>query len=160
MLLVADGTPLMRLIGSDLACRRGGREVFAGVNFSVAAGEALTVTGRNGAGKSSLLRLICGLLRIARGRLAIEGGDDELTIGEQAHYLGHLDALKPSLSVAENLRFWAGYLGDATGDLVEPLAGGRPRSARRPAGRLSFGRAKAAAVDRAPGRGQTPALAA
>ncbi len=112
----------MRLIGSDLACRRGGREVFAGLNFSVAAGEALTVTGRNGAGKSSLLRLICGLLRIARGRLAIEGGDDELTIGEQAHYLGHLDALKPSLSVAENLRFWAGYLGDGTGDLVEPLA--------------------------------------
>jgi heme exporter protein A len=139
----------MRLIGSDLACRRGGREVFAGVSFRVAAGEALTISGRNGAGKSSLLRLVCGLLRVARGRLAIEGGDDELTIGEQAHYLGHQDALKPSLSVAENLRFWAGFLGDGTGDLAGPLAAvGLDQLADLPAAYLSAGQKRRLSIAR------------
>src|ERR1700728_3892387 len=102
---------MMRLSASDLACRRGSRDVFAGVNFTLAGGEALIVSGRNGAGKSSLLRLVAGLVRLAHGRIVLDGGDPELTIGEQAHYVGHQDALKPSLSVAENLRFWAGYFG-------------------------------------------------
>jgi heme exporter protein A len=111
----------MRLSASDLACRRGGRDVFAGVNFSVESGEALTVRGRNGAGKSSLLRMIVGLVRVAAGRLDLAGGDVELTIGEQAHYLGHLDALKPSLTVGENLRFWSLFFGTAA-DVRQPLA--------------------------------------
>ena len=101
----------MRLEGSGLVAIRGGREVFAGLGFAVGGGEALLVTGRNGAGKSTLLRLIAGLVRPAAGRLVLTGGDTEQTIAEQAHYLGHLDALKPSLTVAENLRFWACYLG-------------------------------------------------
>lgn len=112
----------MRLFGSNLACRRGGRDVFAGIDFSVAAGEILAISGRNGAGKSSLLRMIVGLLRIAEGRISLEGGDPESTIGEQAHYVGHQDALKSSLSVAENLRFWAGFLGNGSADVDEPLA--------------------------------------
>ena len=101
----------MRLSGTDLVCVRGGRQVFAGLGFSVAEGEALLVTGRNGAGKSSLLRMVAGLLRTAAGRLELTGGDPELTIGEQTHYLGHQDALKGSLSVSENLEFWTRYLG-------------------------------------------------
>src|SRR5229473_5897990 len=101
----------MQLLGLDLACVRGGRQVFSGLAFDIGAGEALVVTGPNGAGKSSLLRLVAGLVRLAGGRLALEGGDPELTIGEQAHYLGHQDALKPSLTVDENLSFWARYLG-------------------------------------------------
>jgi heme exporter protein A len=101
----------MRLVGSDLACFRGGRQVFAGLSFSVAAGEALVVLGPNGVGKSSLLRLIAGLVARSGGTLTLEGGDGELTIGEQAHYLGHQDALKPSLTVDENLSFWSRYLG-------------------------------------------------
>jgi heme exporter protein A len=103
----------MRLEGGGLVCIRGGREVFAGLDFSVSSGEALLVTGRNGAGKSTLLRLIAGLVRLAGGRLAVTGGDPEQTIAEQAHYLGHLDALKLSLTVGENLQFWAAYLGAA-----------------------------------------------
>src|ERR1700685_275282 len=99
-------TLLMRLSAVDLACHRGGGDVFAGLGFAVASGEVLTVTGRNGAGKSSLLRTIVGLVRIAQGKLSLEGGDPELTIAEQAHYLGHQDALKPSLPVGENLRVW------------------------------------------------------
>src|SRR5262249_57488098 len=87
--LAAAGTPgrLMRIVGSDLACVRGGRQVFRDVNFALGAGEALAVTGPNGAGKSSLLRLAAGLLRPAQGRLALEGGGTELSIGEPGPYL-------------------------------------------------------------------------
>ena len=121
----------MQLTGDNLTCVRGGREVFAGLSFSLSAGEAMVVTGRNGAGKSSLLRLIAGLVAMASGSLALTGGDADATPGEQAHYLGHLDAVKPSLSVGENLAFWTAYLGglpaavdtalDAVG--LEPLTG-------------------------------------
>jgi heme exporter protein A len=128
----------MRLVASDLTCVRGGREVFARLEFSLSAGEALVVTGRNGAGKSSLLRMLAGLVRIAAGRLALEGGDPELSIPEQAHYLGHQDALKPSLSVQENLHFWARFLGD--GAIAEALAAvGLDSLAELPAGYLSAG---------------------
>jgi heme exporter protein A len=99
-----------RLFASDIACVRSGREVFANLSFSVAAGEALVVLGRNGAGKSSLLRMIAGLVHVAAGRIALEGGDPELTLPEQAHYVGHQDAIKPALTVKENLGFWARYL--------------------------------------------------
>jgi heme exporter protein A len=102
---------VIRLSGHDLACVRGGREVFDRVNFAVAAGEALAVTGRNGAGKTTLLRLIAGLLEPAGGRLELTGGAPEATLPEQAHYLGHRDALKPALSVRENLEFWYAFLG-------------------------------------------------
>jgi heme exporter protein A len=130
----------MRLSGIDLTCRRGGRDIFAGLNFSVAGGEALMVSGRNGAGKSSLLRMLAGLVRIDHGSLDFEGGDPDLTIGEQAHYLGHLDALKPSLSVAENLEFWAGFLGPAAAGRSGPLAAvGLDAIADLPAGYLSAG---------------------
>jgi heme exporter protein A len=108
----------MQLKGQNLACSRGGREVFSGLNFSLSGGEALLVTGRNGSGKSSLLRLIAGLVRMAAGQLTLDGGDGEASIGEQAHYLGHQDAVKPSLEVRENLKFWARYLG--SGGDIEP----------------------------------------
>jgi heme exporter protein A len=103
----------LKLSGTDLTCWRGGREVFRGVSFSVASGEGLLLTGRNGAGKSSLLRMIAGLLRIAGGRLEFTGGAADHEIAEQAHYLGHLDAFKPSLTVRENLAFWTSYLNGA-----------------------------------------------
>ena len=129
----------MRLTASNLACRRGGRDVFADVSFSNGSGEILAIRGRNGAGKSSLLRMVVGLVRIAHGRLALEGGDPELTIGEQAHYLGHQDALKPSLSVMENLEFWSAWLG-GTGDVRAALrAVGLETLSRLPASYLSAG---------------------
>jgi heme exporter protein A len=104
----------MRLSATGLACVRSGREVFAELGFTLAAGEALLVLGRNGAGKSSLLRMVAGLVRIAAGRLALEGGEPELTLAEQAHYVGHQDAVKSALTVKENLEFWTQYLGGAT----------------------------------------------
>jgi heme exporter protein A len=102
---------MMQLSGFDLGCVRGGRQVFSDLSFAVGAGEAVAVTGPNGVGKSTLLRLAAGLVRPTQGRLELAGGDPELTTGEQAHYLGHLDALKPALSVTENLEFWADFLG-------------------------------------------------
>jgi heme exporter protein A len=101
----------MRLSGRDVRCVRGGREVFSGLDFEAGAGEVVAVTGPNGSGKTSLLRLIAGLLTIAGGSISLEGGEAELTLPEQAHYLGHRDALKPALSVAENLAFWRDFLG-------------------------------------------------
>jgi len=139
----------MRLFASDLACVRGGRDVFSGVSFAVASGEALTISGPNGAGKSSLLRLIAGLLRAGGGKLALEGGDAELTIGEQAHYLGHQDALKASLTVAENLRFWAGFFGAGRADLSGPLSAvGLDSLADFPAAYLSAGQRRRLSIAR------------
>ena len=101
----------MRLSGRGVTCVRGGRNVFSGLDFAASSGEVLAVTGLNGSGKTSLLRLIAGLLSPAEGRIALEGGEGELTLPEQAHYLGHRDALKPALSVMENLLFWRDFLG-------------------------------------------------
>ena len=130
----------MRLTASDLACARGGRQVLRGLSFTVGAGEALLVTGPNAVGKSSLLRLVAGLLRPQQGRLGLAGGNDELTIGEQAHYLGHLDALKPSLSVAENLTFWGDFLGGGGAKGAAALAAvGLGALAHLPATYLSAG---------------------
>jgi heme exporter protein A len=113
---------MLRLSASGLGCVRGSRGVFSGVDVELSSGRALAVVGPNGSGKSSLLRLIAGLLRPAAGRIELEGGAAERSIPEQAHYLGHLDALKPSLTVAENLRFWSRYLGDGPSPPEEPLA--------------------------------------
>jgi heme exporter protein A len=140
---------MMRLSASDLACRRGGREVFAGIGFSVTAGQALVISGRNGSGKSSLLRMVVGLLRVAAGRIALEGGDPQLTLGEQAHYLGHQDALKPSLSVGENLRFWTGFLAGVAADIAAPLAAvGLGTLADLPAAYLSAGQRRRLSIAR------------
>jgi len=131
---------MMRLSSSDLGCVRGGRQVFHGLSFAVGASEALVVTGPNGVGKSSLLRLVAGLVRPAQGRLVLDGGDPELTIGEQAHYLGHQDALKPALSVRENLGFWTDFLGGAIGRAKDALAAvGLDGLAHLPATYLSAG---------------------
>jgi heme exporter protein A len=109
----------MQLVADNVACVRGGREVFARLSFSVGSGQALLVTGGNGAGKSSLLRVLAGLVRLSGGRLSVEGRADA-TIGEQSHYLGHQDPVKPALSVGENLRFWIDYLG-GNGDPASAL---------------------------------------
>lgn len=130
----------MELVGQDVTCVRGERTVFAGLSFRAGAGEALLLVGPNGAGKSSLLRLVAGLLRPAAGQIKLAGGEAELTVGEQAHYLGHQDALKPSLTVGENLRFWADFLGGGSGVLTDALAAvGLEELADLPAGYLSAG---------------------
>jgi heme exporter protein A len=130
----------MRLSGRGVTCVRGGREVFAGLDFEVASAEALAVTGHNGSGKTSLLRLVAGLLMPTEGTIALEGGEAELTLAEQAHYLGHRDALKPALSVEENLSFWQNFLGGEAAEAAACLkAVGIDHAAHLPAAYLSAG---------------------
>jgi heme exporter protein A len=139
----------MRLSGRDLRCVRGGREVFSGLNFAASSGEALVVTGPNGSGKTSLLRLIAGLLAIEGGSIGLEGADSELTLPEQAHYLGHRDALKPALSVEENLSFWRDYLGGEAFDARASLAAvGLDHAAQLPAAFLSAGQRRRLSIAR------------
>ncbi|WP_045837534.1 heme ABC exporter ATP-binding protein CcmA [Hyphomicrobium sp. 99] len=115
----------MQLIAEDLVIDRGARRVVDGLSFAVKAGEALLLTGANGVGKTTLLRTLAGFIRPFRGRIRLDGGDDELTLGEQAHVVGHTNAVKSSLSVAENAGFWNAYL-DAGAD-----AGSRIEAALR-----------------------------
>jgi heme exporter protein A len=123
--------------------------VFSGLDFTAASGEALAVTGPNGSGKTSLLRLIAGLLSVTDGSIDLEGGDCELTLPEQAHYLGHRDALKPSLSVLENLSFWRDFLGGETFDAAKSLAEvGLDHAAHLPAAFLSAGQRRRLSVAR------------
>ena len=139
----------MRLSGRGVRCVRGGREIFSGLDFETSSGEALAVTGRNGAGKTSLLRLIAGLLTMAGGSVDLEGGETELTLPEQAHYLGHRDALKPALSVLENLAFWRHFLGGAAFDAAESLAAvGLDHASHLPAAYLSAGQRRRLSIAR------------
>src|SRR5664279_4958812 len=139
----------MRLSGRGVRCVRGGREVFSGLDFDASAGEALAVTGSNGSGKTSLLRLIAGLLTISSGSIGLEGGEAELTLPEQAHYLGHRDALKPALSVLENLAFWRDFLGGEASDAGKSLATvGLDHAAQLPAAYLSAGQRRRLSIGR------------
>lgn len=139
----------MRLSGRDVRCTRGGREIFSGLNFEIQAGKALAVTGANGAGKSSLLRMIAGLLPIAGGDIAVGTSDSELTLPEQTHYLGHRDALKPALTVSENLDFWRDFLGGKTTDAQAGLAAvGLGHVAHLPAAVLSAGQRRRLSIAR------------
>jgi heme exporter protein A len=139
----------MRLSGRGVGCIRGGREVFSGLDFAASRGEALAVTGPNGAGKTSLLRQIAGLLAIPSGSIDLDGGHGELTLAEQAHYLGHRDALKPALSVMENLTFWRDFLGGEAADAAASLATvGLGHTAQLPAVVLSAGQRRRLSIAR------------
>ena len=108
------------LVASHLAVERGGREVLRDLSFTVAAGHALITTGPNGVGKTTLIRTIAGYLRPRAGSVALSGGDGERDIREELHYVGDANAVKPTLTVRENLEFWGLYLGGA-GDIERAL---------------------------------------
>jgi heme exporter protein A len=139
----------MQLSGREVSCVRGGRKVFSRLSFDAASGEALAVVGPNGSGKTSLLRLIAGVLAPAGGSIVLEGGESELTLPEQSHYLGHHDALKPALSVSENLIFWRDFLGGAKSSPAESLAVVElDHAARLPAAYLSAGQRRRLSIAR------------
>ncbi|MFO1154743.1 MAG: heme ABC exporter ATP-binding protein CcmA [Rhodospirillales bacterium] len=103
-----------RFAGENLECVRGERPVFAGLDFSMEEGDALVLVGANGSGKTSLLRLMAGLLTPAGGRLLWDGqaiATDMRAHAGRLRFVGHADALKPGLTAAENLSFWAAFDG-------------------------------------------------
>jgi len=137
------------LAALNISCQRGGRIVFRDVSFSLAPGEAMLVTGPNGAGKTSLLRQIAGLLPLAAGDLRLDGAGPEAELPELCHYVGHLNAVKTSLSVGENLAFWAEFLGANGASLAPALdAFGLAPLADLPAGLLSAGQKRKLALSR------------
>ncbi|MGX5843259.1 heme ABC exporter ATP-binding protein CcmA [Mesorhizobium sp. ArgA1] len=138
----------MRLIADNLGGERGGETVFSGIGFALEKGQALVVTGPNGSGKSTLLRVIAGLLPKAQGDVRIEGGGEAFaTIASACHYLGHLNAMKTALSVAENLRFWRDFNGDGQLGVEEALETvGLGGIGHLPFGYLSTGQRRRSAI--------------
>lgn len=131
----------MTFTGRNLTCVRGGRVVFDGLDFDVAEGAALLLRGPNGSGKSSLLRLAAGFLAPAEGSFGWGGGNlDRETHRTRIAYVGHLDAVKPAFSVAENLQFWIQLGGGGTNAAAGALdAMGIGHLAELPAAFLSAG---------------------
>lgn len=131
------------LTGEDLSCIRGERLVFDSLSFRLETGGALVLRGPNGSGKSSLLRLIAGLAPPTSGAIAWNG--ESIARDRAAHrarvaYAGHADAIKPALTVEENLVFWAGHRGVGHGDPSAALARlNLDRHARIPGRFLSSG---------------------
>lgn len=97
-----------RLFATALACRRGGRRVFEGLNFNVQAGDFLSLVGKNGSGKSTFLRLIAGFVLKGDGSLAYSRGDGEADRlpADDFTMVGHQNGLKPGMSLRDNARFY------------------------------------------------------
>ncbi|HDZ74623.1 MAG TPA: heme ABC exporter ATP-binding protein CcmA [Aurantimonas coralicida] len=135
----------MRIAISDLCVGRGTIVVAGPIDIALSAGEALVVTGPNGAGKSTLLRTLAGLLRPLAGHVAVTGataadGEPARTVAEIAHYVGHRNAMKPGVSVGDNLSFWRDYLGGGGRSIEAALdAVGLPDLAHLPFSYLSAG---------------------
>jgi len=144
------------LVGEALACRRGERLVFAGLDFRLPAGGALVLTGSNGSGKSSLLRLMAGLTPREAGVLAWNGSDirdDPAVHRARLQFIGHSDALKPVLSAGEDLAFWAkmrGHVFANSGAAIEPALArfGLGTTAALPCRYLSAGQRRRLALAR------------
>lgn len=99
----------MRLVADKVCVARDGHVFFTGISFTLETGDALQVIGPNGVGKSTLLRVLAGLLPDAEGSVRLEGADVE-SAAEGAHYLGHRNGMKTQLSVRENLDFWQRFM--------------------------------------------------
>ena len=116
----------------DLSLVRGERRLFSGLDLEVSAGQAVALTGRNGAGKTSLLRAVAGLLRPSRGVIGFDGEvgplEAEVARSDALHLVGHHDGLKSTRSAWEELLFQARW------------TGGSEASARAAATRLDLDR--------------------
>jgi heme exporter protein A len=137
--------------GHGLACRRGERLIFRGLDFTLPPGGALVLIGPNGSGKSSLLRLMAGLTLRDAGMLAWNGADireDPAAHRARLHFIGHSDALKPVLSAGESLAFWAKMRGTSTA--IEPalVRFGLGKAASLPCRYLSAGQRRRLALAR------------
>jgi heme exporter protein A len=104
----------------NLSISRGVRRLFEGLSLEVRAGEAVMLAGANGAGKTSLLRAVAGLLRPDGGVIAFSGANGEIEAevarSDHLHFAGHHDGLKAQRRAGEEISFWADWLGGAGAD--------------------------------------------
>lgn len=110
---------------SALAVSRGERILFRDLSFSLASGEALALTGANGAGKTSLLRALAGFIRPDAGTVVFTAADPAEARAKHIHWLGHLDGLKSGRRARDELDFqarWAGADADGIAAAVDVLA--------------------------------------
>jgi heme exporter protein A len=117
---------IWRLTVENLALARGERQLFEGLGFSLGRGEAASLTGANGAGKTSLLRAVAGLLRPEAGSVHFQdmaGAEVEadLARAQGLHLLGHHDGLKSTRTAGEELRFWTRWLGGDAPSLAKAI---------------------------------------
>ena len=139
----------MTLEGRGLSCVRSNRVVFTELGFTLAPGGALIVRGPNGSGKTSLLRIVAGFLMPADGALLWDGRplkDDWAAYRAALHYVGHTDAVKAALTVAENLAFWAAFRGNSGGEGGALARFGLGHLAEVPARLLSAGQRRRLAL--------------
>ena len=100
-----------RLEISDLTLSRGGRVLFSGLNLALGSGQVCALRGRNGAGKTSLLRAVAGLIAPDRGRVEFGPLEVAAARAQDLHLLGHLDGLKAGRTAREELAFWTCWQG-------------------------------------------------
>lgn len=116
---------IRRLSVENLALARGERRLFEHLDFAVEAGEAVALTGANGAGKTSLIRAIAGLLRPVEGRVVFEGRAGPLEPDDARagglHLMGHHDGLKATRTAGEELAFWAGWTGGSAEGIARAI---------------------------------------
>lgn len=141
--------PIIAISATGLACARGGFDVFEGLDFALSGGQALVLRGPNGVGKSSALLAICGQIPLKDGSIQWVGLDDDTPPETAMHMVGHLTGIKPSLTVAENLRFWATLYGGGGLAVTDALeAAGLGGLAHFEAGILSAGQSRRLALAR------------
>ncbi len=143
---------LDKIEATNLACERGGRVVFRDLQFALSRGAALSLEGANGAGKTSALRIVAGLLSPSAGDIFFQDSDKKITDSEErgrfVAWLGHLDGIKNQLTVMENAQFFAA-LYPSTGDVGQTLERvGLARARNLPAQYLSAGQRRRLALAR------------
>ena len=105
----------------ELAVSRGGRSLFQGLNLDLEAGQACALTGRNGSGKTSLLRAIGGLLEPEQGEISFGGLDSDEARRTEIHLVGHADGLKAGQTARDELTFWNGWTGGSPETMAEAV---------------------------------------
>jgi heme exporter protein A len=129
-----------------LACEKGERLLFKDLSFTLEAASGLIISGPNGVGKTSLLRILATLATPSTGSISFETDMAETSLREQVHFLGNRDGLKAAMTPFEHWQHWQHFYGQTKIDLLEKLS--LQRQADVPAGALSSGQRRRLAFGR------------
>ena len=119
--MMASEADIPHVAIKNLGCSRAGRKIFENIGFSLKSGSLLIIEGRNGSGKTSLLRILAGLLKNDAGDIILSGPDFSESNVENFHFIGHKEGLKAALTVSETLKFWQILLGKGKASIPDAL---------------------------------------